>query len=195
MMTINRNGQSRWHLALCAAMSASLLLSGCDDGDDDDDNEAQVAKPKPDKKAEGAKDAKGEAQAAVDEERGEIEEERMAYSYNPIGKRDPFKSFIVAAQASPDAPIETPLQKYEIDQYKLKAIIWGVDSPVAMVEDPAKMGHFLQKDTLIGKNWGKVVRITPTEVIVAEEYRDPEGKLIVNEIPLRLPVQKDIEVR
>lgn len=118
------------------------------------------------------------------------EEERLAYSYNPIGKRDPFRSFIAKDPVSPESPVETPLQKYEIDQYRLVGIIWGSETPTAMVEDPEGMGHFLVRDTLIGRNWGKVVRISPTEVIVAEEYRDFEGKLIVNEIPLRLPADE-----
>jgi Tfp pilus assembly protein PilP len=68
-----------------------------------------------------------------------------------------------------------------------------VDNPLVMVEDLEGMGHFLQRDTLIGKNWGKVVRISPAEVIVAEEYRDFEGKLIVNEIPMKLPAEKDTQ--
>ena len=45
----------------------------------------------------------------------------------------------------------------------------------------------VQKGTLLGKNWGKVSRITQDEVIISEEYRDFEGKLIVHEIPLKMP--------
>ena len=133
------------------------------------------------------KGAGAEADAAKKEEGEDAEGERLTYSYNPIGKRDPFRSFITKDSVAIENRPETPLQKYEIDQFKLVAIIWGIDDPVAMVEDPEGMGHFLRKGTLIGKNWGKVVRISPAEVIVAEEYRDFEGKLIVNEIPLKLP--------
>jgi type IV pilus assembly protein PilP len=170
----------------------SLVFVGgtsCDDLDtsssDDDDNDAQAEKP------EKAEEKTEEAAKPGEEKKDEAEEERLAYSYNPIGKRDPFKSFITQEVAPGEVKIETPLQKFEIDQYKLVAIIWGADEPVAMVEDPEKMGYMLQRETIIGKNWGKVVRITPTEVIVAEEYRDFEGKLIVNEIPLRLPPEKE----
>lgn len=134
-----------------------------------------------------AEDKKDEASLSADEIGEEDAGDRLAYSYNPIGKRDPFKSFITKETVATDSKIETPLQRYEIDQYSLVGIIWGGENPVAMVEDPDGMGYFLKKDSLIGRNWGKVAKITQTEIIVAEEYRDFEGKLIVNEISLKLP--------
>lgn len=184
---------SRNFLASRAIWLAVLTLSfgvlGTSCGDDDDSGGAARPAPAAKKKDEHKKDDKA---AKRNGDGGDSDEERLAYSYNPIGKRDPFRSFIEKETSGPDKPPpDTPLQKYEIDQYKLVGVIWGVDNPVAMVEDPEGMGYFLTRDTLIGRNWGKVVRITPTEVIVAEEYRDFEGKLIVNEIPLKMPVDKD----
>lgn len=176
---------SRLFLSLLLGLSLSLGISGCEE---EGGGGGTPFKPRPAKKKdEGA--SKEKTAAASDE--AAAEDERLAYSYNPIGKRDPFRSFISKEVVAPETRPETPLQKYEIDQYKLVGIVFGVDNPVAMVEDPDGMGHFLTRDTLIGKNWGKVVRISPTEVIVAEEYRDFEGKLIVNEIPLRLPAENE----
>jgi len=184
--TFRLSGPQAW-LIFPVLLGLALSLSSCSEDDDDEDAPTPASAPKAEpQKADAKKD---------EEPPTEIEEERLAYSYNPIGKRDPFKSFITKGVTPAEVKIETPLQKYEIDQYKLVAIISGGDEPVAMVEDPEKMGHFLQKETLIGKNWGKVVRITPSEVIVAEEYRDFEGKLIVTEIPLKLPVEKDLASR
>ncbi len=173
----------------CGLACTSLLLGlvvglglGC--GEEAPRRVADTAAQKPaEKKAAGPE---GENAGAEKKEAEEAEGERLTYSYNPIGKRDPFRSFITKDSVAIENRPETPLQKYEIDQFRLVAVIWGIDDPVAMVEDPEGMGHFLRKGTLIGKNWGKVVRISPTEVIVAEEYRDFEGKLIVNEIPLKL---------
>lgn len=162
-------------------LSLGLVSTACEDSEEggaapEAETRVRPKRPKAEKKPEVTSEA--------------AEADRLAYAYNPIGKRDPFRSFIAKDPVVPEGPAETPLQKYEIDQYKLVGIIWGNESPVAMVEDPEGMGFFLQKDTLIGRNWGKVVRISPNEVIVAEEYRDFEGKLIVNEIPLKMPVDE-----
>ena len=89
-----------------------------------------------------------------------------------------------------DAP-RTPLQKYEIDEYRLVGIIWGIDRPRALVEDPDLVGHVMEIGTYIGKNWGKVTQITSTEVVVTEEYQTMDGDLVVNPIRMVLPVSAD----
>lgn len=110
------------------------------------------------------------------------------YSYVSIGKRDPFRSFI-----RPDIVVGGdgnlgPLQMHEIDSYDLRGIVWNIGAPRAMVEDPEGVGHIVELGTLIGKNWGKVTQIKPTELIITEEYRDPiENELIINEVTMRLP--------
>lgn len=115
------------------------------------------------------------------------ETEAEEYNYNPIGKRDPFRSFLADELAPDTRKVVTPLQRYDLDQLKIIGIIWGISSPRAMVTSPDGKGYVVQKGTLIGKNWGKVSRITQDEVIISEEYRDFEGKLIVTEVPLKLP--------
>ena len=179
-----------WLSRSAVILAAFLLMTfGCGEGDDTAASRpAEPHKVEKVKKGEVAAEAK---KRAVPDEGSNAEEERLAYSYNPIGKRDPFRSFISRDSVSIENRPETPLQKYEIDQFRLVAVIWGMDEPVAMVEDPEGLGHFLRKGVLIGKNWGKVVRIMPSEIVVAEEYRDFEGKLIVNEIPLKLPAEKE----
>jgi type IV pilus assembly protein PilP len=109
------------------------------------------------------------------------------YNYNPIGKRDPFRSFLADELAPDTRKVVTPLQRFDLDQLHIIGIIWGISSPRAMITTPEGKGYVVQKGTLIGKNWGKVSRITQDEVIISEEYRDFEGKLIVTEVPLKLP--------
>ncbi len=184
-MSTYRNGFSAFVQTSLPLVLLLGVAAGCGEKD-------QAQAPDVEEQQEAKKQESAPAHAATDTARAEAEDEgeRLAYSYNPIGKRDPFRSFITKDTVTIENRPETPLQKYEIDQFTLVAVIWGIDDPVAMVEDPEGMGHFLRKNTLIGKNWGKVVRISPTEVIVAEEYRDFEGKLIVNEIPLKLPAEQ-----
>ena len=117
------------------------------------------------------------------------------YSYNPIGKRDPFRSFLnFGARDEREAP-RTPLQKFEIDQYQLVGIIWGVDRPRALVEDPEGVGHVMEIGTYIGRNWGKVTQVTSGEVVVTEEYQTIDGELVVNNISMTLPTAEDGSVR
>jgi type IV pilus assembly protein PilP len=116
-------------------------------------------------------------------------EAQAGYVYNPIGKRDPFRAFLsLGGRGVEDDTPRTPLQRYEIDEYRLVGIIWGIDRPRALVEDPDSVGHVMEIGTYIGKNWGKVTQITASEVVVTEEYQTIDGELVVNPIRLALPV-------
>jgi type IV pilus assembly protein PilP len=117
------------------------------------------------------------------------EEPGVRFSYNMIGKRDPFRSFISieVVRGDSDSPLG-PLQLHEIDQYTLAGVVWNMDEPMALIEDPEGIGHVVELGTLVGKNWGRITQINPTELIITEEYRDPiENELIINEITMLLP--------
>jgi type IV pilus assembly protein PilP len=114
--------------------------------------------------------------------------EEMPYTYNPVGKPDPFKPFIQMAtvkEYSRNAPL-APLQKYEISQLKLVAIIIAPEGNIAMVEDSLGKGFFLKKGTEIGKNDGRVKKILKDQVIIEEVYEDGSGQKKNNEISLFL---------
>ena len=113
-------------------------------------------------------------------------EAQEGYVYNPIGKRDPFRSFLASGPKDDDETPRTPLQRYDLDQYQLVGVIWGIDRPRALVEDPEHTGHVVEIGTYIGKNWGKVSQITASGVVVTEEYQTIDGELVVNEIPMKL---------
>lgn len=110
------------------------------------------------------------------------------FVYNPIGKRDPFQSFInIDGPTSTDGPPPTGTQKYELDQYKLVGIIFGIERPRALLEDPDAVGHVAEIGTYVGRNWGKITMITSGEVVVTEEYQTIDGELVVTNISMRLP--------
>jgi type IV pilus assembly protein PilP len=113
------------------------------------------------------------------------EEPVVEYNYDPIGKRDPFRSLVVA-ELQPSATPLTELQRYDLDQLKVVGIIYGIASPRAMIQTPDGKGHVAKKGTPIGKGRGRVTRITQREVVVAEEYRDLDGRLLVNETALMI---------
>ncbi|MGB9629539.1 MAG: pilus assembly protein PilP [Thermodesulfobacteriota bacterium] len=123
----------------------------------------------------------------VAEKKEEEKKEEPEYTYNPAGKPDPFKPFL---QLTPVREVSrvplTPLQKYEISQLKLVAIISSPEGNIAMVEDSAGKGYFLKKGTLIGKNDGKVTKILKDKVIVEEVYLDIFGQTKTHEISILL---------
>jgi type IV pilus assembly protein PilP len=116
------------------------------------------------------------------------------YIYTPVGKRDPVKSFYKEDKkpgvSDKGANATTILQVYEIDQLKLIAVVSGIPQPKAMVVTPDGRGHTVKIGTLIGKNFGRVVRIKTSEVVIAEDYRDPIGRKVTNYITMALEVEK-----
>ena len=132
----------------------------------------QQAKTKPAEVAEKEPEKKGEPE----------------YSYDPVGKKDPFKPFLQMASvrgSSRNIPL-TPLEKYEISQLKLVAIISSPEGNIALIEDSAGKGYFLKKGTGIGKNEGKVTKILKDKVIIEETYQDVFGQTKINEISILL---------
>ena len=118
----------------------------------------------------------------------------IAYAYSPIGKRDPFRSLFDQLQREDNGAQTTELQKFELDQLKLVAIISRIATPYAMVEDPEGKGHTLTRGTIIGKNWGRVSQITPDCVVIKEEYRDYTGRKVTNKTEMCLPKPNELKL-
>lgn len=143
-----------------------LVLVGC--GEPVATSGGSTLTPKPPAKSAGADAAS--AQAAED------------YYYNPAGKRDPFQSFVKRGKADelrPDAP---PLQRWDIDKYTLRGVIWDTQAPRALMVDPEGTGHVIKLGTYVGRNWGKVTSISEGCVVITEEYQTLDGELVVNPV-------------
>src|SRR3990172_7547070 len=109
-------------------------------------------------------------------------------------QRNPFKSFIVKVTEKPTVAVpKTPLQRYELEQLKLVAIIWGVNSSIAMVEAPDGKGYSIRKGDLIGNRNGKVRRIEKDRVVVEERFAEASGEVTTNEFLIKLPLPKGEE--
>ncbi len=119
------------------------------------------------------------------------------YIYDPKGKTDPFKPLIVekaeAAPAKPkptslEAALETatPLERVDLGQLKVVAVIWNISDPRGMVEDATGKGYILSIGTIVGKNRGKVTQITYTGVVVTERYETSPGKFKSRDVALKL---------
>ena len=109
------------------------------------------------------------------------------YSYSPVGKPDPFRPFIMESRTQVDEKlILNPLQRYDVSQLKLVAIIWHVDNPMAMMEDATGKGFIVRKGTEIGRNKGVVTEITEKEVVIAEKTVNLLGETKTKEVIVSL---------
>jgi type IV pilus assembly protein PilP len=118
------------------------------------------------------------------------------YTYDPKGRPDPFKPLVVEKPETPPSKPKqaleavsegaTPLERMDLAQMKLVAIIWNVSVPKGMVEDGTGKGYILSIGTPIGKNQGKITQITPQGVVVSERYEVSSGKFRTREVTLKL---------
>ncbi len=116
-----------------------------------------------------------------------------AYIYNPIGKRDPFRSpdlDLARASAVSNSACNEPLCKYDLDQLTLVAVVSGDSNPVAMVQDPQGRGYILHRNTRIGRQGGKVTQILRDSVTVTEYFTSPDGKSNANQLTLAIKADR-----
>jgi len=107
------------------------------------------------------------------------------------GKKDPFRSYAVPSKAKLPLPPLTdkllPIQQYEVNQFKVLGIITGLASNRALVLDPTGKSYVIKEGTFIGRNNGRVVKITTKLIEITEQYRDDSGKIRNRTVNLALP--------
>ncbi len=139
-------------------------------------------KPKQDKKISNSS-IKLVKPALPDKSEQEPEKEIPAH-YSASGKIDPFIALI---QATPEKPkgespkktdrILTPLEKIELSQIRLVAVIITRNKRIAMVEEASGKGYEVNVGTYIGRKQGKITEIKNSSIVVKEPVRDYMGKL------------------
>lgn len=112
------------------------------------------------------------------------------FSYSPVGKRDPFYSYLAEVQSTNEVQTERKreaTETFELDQYRLTGLVTGTAQPRAMVEDPDGKGHLITINSRLGKRGGIVTRISNEGIIVTEEFRTPTGDKVRVPITIKLP--------
>jgi type IV pilus assembly protein PilP len=112
------------------------------------------------------------------------------WSYSSVGKRDPFRSFLSDGRgggAALSTRCATPLGRFELEQFKLVAVITGLEDPVAMVQAPNGTGYTVRRGSCIGKNGGSVAAVRTGEVVVAEWATRADGTRDRTQTVLSLP--------
>lgn len=104
-----------------------------------------------------------------------------AYTYTVAGRRDPFAPIIerdIKKAKSTDLP---PLERFNINEFKLSGIVWGGFGYNAMVEGPDGKGYFVRVGSIMGPNRGVVKKITQTNLIIQEKFKTSTGETQLKE--------------
>lgn len=110
----------------------------------------------------------------------------VGFVYDPIGRRDPFRSFILDRLREDDAAIKGPLEEYDLSQLEVAGMVWRGDKRRALVIDPSGQGYVVEEGDKIGKNDGRVLEIGDSTMRVREEYVDFHGEKTSKEIDMRI---------
>ena len=115
------------------------------------------------------------------------------FSYDSLGKPDPFRPFINFNAIERPIPTEepkTPLERYSLNQFKLVGILLA-DKHFAMVEDPEQISYTIIEGEKLGNLSGTVEEIRENEIIIAEPYLDIYDQQQIRKITLKLHVEED----
>jgi len=105
--------------------------------------------------------------------------------YDSSGRRDPFRPPRVGSP-TPSGEARTPLQRYDIGQLRLVAVIYDTSEPRAVVEDDQGLGYIVRVGTPVGPNGGQVHTIEPGRVVIQEDSVDFYGEAHPNEVTMEL---------
>lgn len=194
---MRRNPKSIFYAGLVFAFLILLISCGQqgNGGKDKIVKRTIPAKPSPSGKAPGG----GEA-AKTDGQSGKASKPMAAVRppYNPEGKIDPFSPLFrqepeiqpVETSAKgktkrPERP-RTPLERLELGQLKLVAIVFTDELRKALVEEASGKGYVVELGTSIGRERGKVVEIKKDRLIIQQEGEDDFGDVVVRKKELKL---------
>jgi type IV pilus assembly protein PilP len=96
--------------------------------------------------------------------------------YDPAGRRDPFAPTLQQLSAGQVDLTLPPLQRVNLTDMNLIAVIWGAYGYTAMVQMPDGHGYTVRKGTRIGPNNGIVSAVTEKGIVVQERFTDVYGR-------------------
>jgi len=119
-------------------------------------------------------------------EQAEVDQPKVEYTYDPTDKPDPFRSFVKELNKVKAQETTTPLERFDLSQLHVTAMIWAPEHSRALVVDPSGKGYIVGEGTPIGKNEGRIVGIDDGVVVVRERYVDFEGQATTKNVEMRL---------
>jgi type IV pilus assembly protein PilP len=112
--------------------------------------------------------------------------EKDSYRYSSTSRRDPFMPLIILRQDTERKKGESPVEDYDISDFKLIAILWNKTGYFALITLPDGKSYTLRTGTRLGLNSGKVYKITNDSVIIKEPARDYKGAIVEKEKIIKL---------
>jgi Pilus assembly protein, PilP len=106
--------------------------------------------------------------------------------YDPSGKRDPFRSFVLDRLKELASQQKGPLEQFDVGQLELHGVVWETNRPRALVADPSGQVYVVREGDHIGTNQGSVVRIDDNLMLVRETYVDHMGEPTTKETEMRV---------
>lgn len=164
-------------------MAFLLLLSGCG-------NEA----PLPEKTVAKTSKQKVETKTPVLLPKA-TEQEKLVpkYVYEASGRRDPFLPLAQIRKPVSESGLPlTPLQKFDLGQFRLIGVIIGRNEPMAMVMAPGGKAYVLKRGIKIGKNAGQVIDIREDAVVIEERFYDFAGEYRTSVQEIQLPKRQGV---
>lgn len=102
--------------------------------------------------------------------------------------RDPFRPFTLDLRPETrENEILTPLQRYELPQLRLAAVVLELKPPRAMLQDNSGMGYIVTPGTPIGRRRGVVKSIESRRLIVEEHVIDYYGREQTHQVVIEMP--------
>jgi type IV pilus assembly protein PilP len=108
------------------------------------------------------------------------------FVYDPTGKRDPFRSFLLDKALLDAQEVRGPLEQFDLAQLSLEAVIWQTGNARALISDPSGETYIIANGAKVGKNAGHVIAIEDSLVRVTETYVDHLGRETTKDIELRM---------
>src|SRR5215468_7177346 len=108
------------------------------------------------------------------------------YTYDPTGKRDPFRSFIWDRPDKMQIAEAGPLGQFDLSQLEVVAVVWRTGNARALVQDPSGESYIIGEGAAIGKNRGHVITIDDNTVVVKETYVDYLGQETTKDVEMRM---------
>ena len=104
------------------------------------------------------------------------------------GLVDPFRSILdVEPDWVPERMAGVVLGEFELDQLRWVAVVSGVASPVAMVEDPTGQGHVVRVGMLLGKDGALVRSISRQGIVLEQTIRKSDQTRVRTQVNVKLP--------
>ena len=108
----------------------------------------------------------------------------VSYSYDGIGKRDPFRSVVVG----PARATEKLFGQYDLEQLELRAVVEAPDANWAVIEGPGGFHTLVKAGSRFGSDHMRVLAVSREELVLEDfRYTTMEGVPVTLRHALKLP--------